>query len=167
MHPCTLSPQPCCCRRHSTGTKLGLVRNGEWAMHKTMEVGSAISGLTVGVTTSARETGAAKLQVLHREVTAAMPKASDQEIRVLLATLEPGDCTPYHSHRFPVTVYMLEGTFTLELDGRETVTVKAGEIFVEPPLVKMTGRNLDARQTARMVLFYVSDPDMPFADPAV
>ncbi|WP_051695146.1 MULTISPECIES: cupin domain-containing protein [Mesorhizobium] len=135
-------------------------------MHKTAEVGSAISGLTVGVTISARETGAAKLQVLHREATAAMPKTSDQEIRVLLATLEPGDCTPCHSHRFPVTVYMLEGTFTLELDGREAVTVKAGEIFVEPPLVKMTGRNLDARQTARMILFYVSDPNMPFADPA-
>ncbi|RWL17142.1 MAG: cupin domain-containing protein [Mesorhizobium sp.] len=165
MHPCMLAPQPCCCRPHSTGTKLSVVK---WrtAMHKTAEVGSAISGLTVGVTISARETGAAKLQVLHREATAAMPKTSDQEIRVLLATLEPGDCTPCHSHRFPVTVYMLEGTFTLELDGREAVTVKAGEIFVEPPLVKMTGRNLDARQTARMILFYVSDPDMPFADPA-
>ncbi|TIQ35075.1 MAG: cupin domain-containing protein, partial [Mesorhizobium sp.] len=148
MHPCMLAPQPCCCRPHSTGTKLSVVK---WrtAMHKTAEVGSAISGLTVGVTISARETGAAKLQVLHREATAAMPKTSDQEIRVLLATLEPGDCTPCHSHRFPVTVYMLEGTFTLELDGREAVTVKAGEIFVEPPLVKMTGRNLDARQTAR------------------
>jgi quercetin dioxygenase-like cupin family protein len=135
-------------------------------MHKTMEVSSAISGLTVGITTSAQETGAAKLKVLHRQATAALPTARDQEIRVLLATLEPGDRTPYHSHRFPVTVYMLEGAFTLELDGQEAVTVKAGEIFVEPPLVKMTGRNLDARQAARMVLFYVSDADTPFADPA-
>ncbi|WP_167434258.1 cupin domain-containing protein [Mesorhizobium helmanticense] len=150
----------------NTGTKLGRVMKWRTAMQKTTEIGSAISGLTVGVTTSARETGAAKLKVLHREATAAMPKAPDQEIRVLLATLDPGDCTPYHSHRFPVTVYMLEGAFTLELDGREAITVKAGEIFVEPPLVKMTGRNLDAGQTARMVLFYVSDPNVPFADPA-
>ncbi|CCV13553.1 cupin domain-containing protein [Mesorhizobium sp. STM 4661] len=135
-------------------------------MHKTMDVGSAISGLTVGLTTSVRETGAAKLKVLHREPTQALPTARQQEIRVLHATLDPGDRTPYHSHRFPVTVYMLEGTFTLELDGREPVTVKAGEVFVEPPLVKMTGRNLDAKQPARMVLFYVSDPDTPFADPA-
>jgi hypothetical protein len=29
----------------------------------------------------------------------------------------------------------------------------------------MTGRNLDPKVPARMVLFYVSDPDTPFADP--
>jgi len=85
---------------------------------------------------------------------------------VLFATLEPGDRTPYHSHRFPVTVYVLEGTFTLELDGREAVSVRAGEVFVEPPQVRMTGRNLDATVPTSMVLFYVSDPDTPFADPA-
>lgn len=134
-------------------------------MHRTMDVGKAIEGLAVGVTTSAQATGAAKLRVLHREAVAGMPTAVDQEIRVLFARLEPGDRTPYHSHRFPVTVYMLEGTFTLELDGRDTVTVKAGEVFVEPSHVRMTGRNLDPKVPATMALFYVSTPDTPFADP--
>jgi quercetin dioxygenase-like cupin family protein len=60
---------------------------------------------------------------------------------------------------------MLEGTFTLELDDREPVHVRAGEVFVEPAHVAMTGRNLDPKVPARMVLFYVSDPDTPFADP--
>ena len=85
---------------------------------------------------------------------------------MLFATLEPGDCTPYHSHRFPVTVYILEGAFTLDLDGREPVTVRAGEVFIEPPHVRMTGRNLSAEEATRMVIFYVSDPDTPFANPA-
>ena len=134
-------------------------------MHKTVEVGKAIEGLAMGVTTSARESGAAKLTVLHREVVANMPKVEQQEIRALFAMLQPGDRTPYHSHRFPVTVYILEGAFTLELDGREPVTVQAGEVFVEPPHVRMTGRNLSAQQATRMVIFYVSDPDAPFADP--
>ena len=135
-------------------------------MHKTMEVGRAIAGLAVGVTTSARESGAAKLKALHREAVANMPRVEQQEIRVLFATLEPGDCTPYHSHRFPVTVYILEGAFTLDLDGREPVTVRAGEVFIEPPHVRMTGRNLSAEEATRMVIFYVSDPDTPFANPA-
>jgi len=41
----------------------------------------------------------------------------------VIATLLSGDVTPYHSHRFPVTVYMLEGSFTLEVraDGCEPV----------------------------------------------
>lgn len=134
-------------------------------MHKTMEISQAIAGLSVGVTASARDTGAAKLTPLHREVVQTMSRAEDQEVRVLSATLDPGDRTPHHSHRFPVTVYMLEGTFTLELDDREPVHVRAGEVFVEPAHVTMTGRNLDPKVPARMVLFYVSDPDTPFADP--
>lgn len=134
-------------------------------MHKTMEISQAIAGLSVGVTASARDTGAAKLTPLHREVVRTMSRAEDQEVRVLSATLDPGDRTPHHSHRFPVTVYMLEGTFTLELDDREPVHVRAGEVFVEPAHVTMTGRNLDPKVPARMVLFYVSDPDTPFADP--
>ena len=77
----------------------------------------------------------------HREVVRGMPALPEQEVRVLSSTLLPGDVTPYHSHRFPVTVYMLEGTFTLELDGREPVVVKAGEVFVEPAGINMTGFN--------------------------
>lgn len=135
-------------------------------MHKTLEAGKAIEGLAIGVTTSARDTGAAKLRPLHRETVQTMPRGRTQEIRVLHARLEPGDRTPSHTHRFPVTVYMLEGAFTLELDGRAPVTLRAGEVFVEPAHVRMTGRNLDASQAATMVLFYVCDPDVPFADPA-
>ncbi|WP_309084049.1 cupin domain-containing protein [Chelativorans sp.] len=135
-------------------------------MHKTMEAAQAIAGLQVGTTTSARETGAAKLTALHREIVEAMPTDPRQEIRVLFARLDPGDRTPRHSHRFPVTVYILTGTFTLQLDGREPVSVRAGEVFVEPSQVKMTGRNLDPENPATMVLFYVSTPDTPFADSA-
>jgi len=57
-----------------------------------------------------------------------------------------------------VTVYILEGAFTLEMEGRAPVPVKAGQAFVEPPNVKMTGYN-------RLVIFYVSEPDTPFLDP--
>lgn len=135
-------------------------------MHKTIEARQAIAGLTVGVTTSARQTGAAKLTPIHRERVPGMPVAVEQELRVLFAKLDPGDRTPYHSHRFPVTVYVITGAFTLELDGREPVTIKTGEVFVEPAHVRMTGRNLSAIKPTTMVLFYVSDPDTPFADPA-
>ena len=61
-------------------------------------------------------------------------------------------------------VYVLEGTFTLELEGRGTVTVKAGQAMVEPPKVKMTGYNRSATETLRVMIFYVSDPGTPFLD---
>ncbi|HEV2506594.1 MAG TPA: cupin domain-containing protein [Mesorhizobium sp.] len=134
-------------------------------MHETMATRDAIAGLAVGITTSAQPSGAAKLSVLYRKTTTGLPTQETQEIRVLLARLDPGDCTPHHSHRHPVTIYMLEGTFTLELEGHAPLDVKAGEVFVEPAHVAMTGRNLSTDTPARMVIFYASKPDTPFADP--
>lgn len=133
-------------------------------MHHQSDVKTMIAGLTVGLTRSARESGMAKLTPLHREVVRGMPIQPEQEIRVLFSTLLPGDVTPYHSHRFPVTVYMLEGTFMLELDGRESLSITAGEVLVEPAGVAMTGFN-KSNVPARMVLFYVCAPEAPFADP--
>ncbi|MDP1730658.1 MAG: cupin domain-containing protein [Devosia sp.] len=134
-------------------------------MHEITDVRTMTAGLEVGVTRSAMERGMAKLLSLHREVVDGLPGGGSQEIRVLFATLLPGDVTPHHTHRFPVTVYVTEGVFTLELEGREPVHVRAGEVFVEPPHVSMTGRNLSAEAPARMAIFYVCEPDSPFADP--
>ena len=101
---------------------------------------------------------------LLREIVQGMPKGEKQEVRVLTATLKPGDRTPFHTHRFPVTIYVLEGTFTLEMEGRAPITVKAGQAMVEPPQVKMIGYNRSNTEPMRVVIFYVSDPDTPFLD---
>lgn len=100
-----------------------------------------------------------------RESVQGMPRGEKQEVRVLVATLKPGEATPFHTHRFPVTVYVLEGTFTLEMEGRAPVTARAGQAIVEPPQVRMTGYNRGT-EAMRVVIFYVSDPDTPFLEPA-
>ena len=100
-----------------------------------------------------------------RESVSGMPRGERQEVRVLTATFKPGDETVFHTHRFPVTVYILEGAFTLEMEGRAPVTVKAGQAMVEPPNVKMTGHNRSATDPIRVLIFYVSDSDTPFLDP--
>ena len=100
-----------------------------------------------------------------REIVTGMPRGERQEVRVLTATFKPGDKTVFHTHRFPVTVYILEGAFTLEMEGRAPVTIKAGQAMVEPVNVKMTGHNRSTTDTLRVVIFYVSDPETPFLDP--
>jgi quercetin dioxygenase-like cupin family protein len=95
-----------------------------------------------------------------------MPKGEKQEVRVLTASFKPRDKTMLHTHRFPVTVYVLEGAFTLEMHGRESVTVKAGQAIVMPSQVKMTGYNRSDTDPLRLVLFNVSDPGTPYLDPA-
>jgi quercetin dioxygenase-like cupin family protein len=108
----------------------------------------------------------AKPNLVLQQVVEGLPRDEKQTVRVMTATFKPGDKTVYHTHRFPVTVYVLEGAFTLELDGRPPLTVNAGEALVEPPKVAMTGYNRSMSETTRVVIFYVSANDTPFLDPA-
>jgi len=134
-------------------------------MNKLVSFSLAFLALVIGLPSMAQDRGVAKPDLLVREIVQGMPKGERQEVRVLTATLKPGDKTPFHTHRFPVSVYILEGAFTLEMEGRAPVTVKAGQAMVEPPQVKMTGYNRSSTEPLRVVIFYVSDPDTPFLDP--
>ena len=136
-------------------------------MRNSMIISAAFVALVISPASTAQEQSTAKPPPpLLREIVQGMPKGERQEVRVLTATLKPGEKTPFHTHRFPVTVYVLEGTFTLEMEGRAPVTVKAGQAMVEPPQVRMTGYNRSSTEPMRVVIFYVSDPDAPFLDPA-
>ncbi|MFA6265139.1 MAG: cupin domain-containing protein [Pseudolabrys sp.] len=134
-------------------------------MRISSSVSYALAGLAFSITAAAaQESGTARPNLLHRELVSGMPRGEQQEVRVITATFKPGDKTVFHSHRFPVTVYVLEGTFTLELEGRAPMTVKAGEAMVEPLNVKMTGFNRNASEPLKVVAFYVSDAGTPFLD---
>ena len=121
--------------------------------------------LLVSLVAMAQEPGVVKPQLLQSEIVQGMPKGERQEVRVLTATFQPRDKTMFHTHRFPVTVYVLEGAFTLEVEGREPITVKTGQAIVMPSHVKMTGYNRSNTDPLRLVLFNVSDPGTPYLDP--
>jgi quercetin dioxygenase-like cupin family protein len=121
--------------------------------------------LLISLVAMAEEQGAIKPQLLLSEVIQGMPKGENQEVRVLTASFKPRDKTMFHTHRFPVTVYVLEGTFTLEMEGRDPVTVTAGQAMIMPPHVKMTGYNRSSTDPLRLVIFNVSDPNAPYLEP--
>ncbi|QPC85442.1 cupin domain-containing protein [Mesorhizobium sp. NBSH29] len=112
---------------------------------------------------SAGEGGFAKPTLVIEQPVAGMPSGSAQSVRVLTATFKPGDRTVPHTHRYPVTVYVLEGAFTLEVKGEQPVIVKAGEAMVEPADSEMIGYNRTDGET-RVVIFYLSKPAEPFLD---
>jgi quercetin dioxygenase-like cupin family protein len=133
---------------------------------KRLGILSLVAGsLLVACSANAQQGGVAKPNLLLKQAVEGMPRGDKQEISILTATLKPGDKTVFHTHRFPVSVYILEGAFTLEMEGRQPVTVKAGESMVEPPNVKMTGYNKSATEPMKVVIFYVADPGTPFLEP--
>ena len=134
-------------------------------MNKWKSVSLVFAVLLISLNATAQERGVIKPQPLLTEIVQGMPKGEKQEVRVLRASFQPGDKTMFHKHRFPVTIYVLEGAFTLEMEGREPVTVKAGQAMVMPPNVKMTGYNRSSTVPLQLVIFSVSDPGTPFLDP--
>ncbi len=124
----------------------------------------ALVALAIALPAMAQEP--ARPSVVLKQVVEGMPKGDAQEIHVFTASFTPGQSTVFHTHRFPVTVYILEGAFTLNVEGRSPVTVAAGQSFVEPPNVRMTGHNRSATAPLRLVIFYVGDPGTPFLDMA-
>lgn len=134
-------------------------------MRGILGLGAALGAAVVGLSSPVAAQEQARPNLVLRETVEGMPRGDRQEVQVLTATIAPGQSTVFHTHRFPVTVYVLEGAFTLEMEGRETVTVQAGRSMVEPPNVRMTGHNRGAEPT-RVVVFYVADPGTPFLDPA-
>jgi quercetin dioxygenase-like cupin family protein len=108
--------------------------------------------------------GLARPNSVLSQVVENMPRGSRQQVQVLTATFKPGDRTVFHTHRSPVTVYVLEGRFTLDLEGQAPVEVGPGQAYVEPPNVKMTGYNRSSTDMLKVVIFYVSEPDTPFLD---
>ena len=134
-------------------------------MNVSMRSSLLLATLLFSLPSMAQAQGTARPEMILKEVVSGMPKGERQEVRVLTASFKPGDKTVFHTHRFPVTVFILDGAFTLELEGRAPVVVKAGQAFVEPSNVKMTGYNRSSTDPLRVVIFYASDPETPFLDP--
>ena len=132
----------------------------KWQFFSTIFVVSLISSTALG------QAGAViKPQLILSEIVQGMPRGEKQEVRVLTASFQPGEKTLFHTHRFPVTVYVMEGRFTMEVEGREPLIVKAGQAMIMPTNVKMTGYNRSNSVPLRLVAFYMSDPGSPFLDP--
>ena len=134
-------------------------------MKKWIAIGLMSLGLAAVMQTASFAQSVTKPVPLLSKVLTGMPTTAEQEIRVLTAEFKPGDKTVFHTHRFPVTVYVLEGSFTLNLESEKApVVIKTGGAYVEPPNVKMTGFNLSKTARLKVVIFYVSEKGTPFLD---
>jgi quercetin dioxygenase-like cupin family protein len=106
-----------------------------------------------------------KPTLVLQQLVQGLPQGSESEIRVMTATFRAGDKTPVHTHGFPVTVYVVEGEFTVEMKDKAPITIKAGEAMVEPPDTVMTGLNRATAEQTKVVVFYVSTAGAPFVTP--
>ncbi len=122
--------------------------------------GLVLAGLATSFPAVAQQRG--DVQVLLHRIVEGMPTGPRQEVRVLRATMKPGERTVPRAHPWPVTTYVLQGAITLDFEGQKPRTVKAGEVTVEPPNVEHTAINPSTTESVKLLMFYVSDPGALF-----
>jgi quercetin dioxygenase-like cupin family protein len=90
-----------------------------------------------------------------------------QETIMEVLTIPPGGATPRHIHPDGhEIVYVLEGTTTAEIDGRETRNYRVGEVVHVPPNVPHVGRNASATEPLKVLVIRIKDKSKPVMAPA-
>lgn len=60
-----------------------------------------------------------------------------------------------HYHTGPVYVYVLEGSFTIDEQGKERQTFGPGELYKEPIGTPMQARNLNASEPLKLLVVQI------------
>ena len=127
-------------------------------------VASAAAVLSVAVTsalrTSQAQTAAAPPAQL---LTQPLPDLPGREVRISLLDRPPLASSPPHRHPGHHTFgYVVEGTYEFGVDGGAPRTLKAGDVFYEPPgALHSTSRNPSKDQRTKIVVFMVADQKNP------
>ena len=118
----------------------------------------AAAGLTFAVLApTAALSDSGSTPVLHTE----LEGMDGTEANIVHWEVEPGFETNRHIHSGHVFVYVLDGSITIDVEGREPQTFSAGEAFYELPDVPMVGRNASPSENARFVVFQVGPTGEP------
>src|SRR3972149_4376299 len=84
---------------------------------------------------------------------------------VILAEIGPGAATGKHTHPAHEFAYVLEGDGTLEVEGRQPVSLKPGVAIHQPPGQVHNGRNTSATSALKILAVYIAEKDQPHTAP--
>jgi quercetin dioxygenase-like cupin family protein len=90
-----------------------------------------------------------------------------RRLTVRLTERDPGNGSAAHRHPGSHTVgYILEGTYQVKIDDGPLRTLKAGEVFYEPPnALHGVSRNASTSEPVKYLVIQVSDPSKPATVP--
>lgn len=122
-------------------------------MQRTFTALLLLTGLAAGTLSLAAERAATT--PLRSQPLADLNKVAD----MLTVEYAPGQSSPPHRHNSHVLVYVLEGALVMGVQGKDPVTVKAGETFYESPTdIHTVSRNASGTERAKFLVTLIHDP---------
>ncbi len=118
-----------------------------------------IGGASLNVVRAAEQEYKPKVEVTNL-LRGSLAGVEGKEVIIRRFAIPPGHVGGRHFHPGVVFVYVLEGTLTIETEGK-TQTVSAGELYQEPLKRVMQARNLSTTDGVKIVVFQVGDAGKP------
>jgi quercetin dioxygenase-like cupin family protein len=106
------------------------------------------SGLALQV--SAQQQGVNRTELQRYDLS--VPGREVLQVRV---DLDPGVTFPMHSHPGEEIIYVLEGVWEYQIEGKGTVTLKAGEVLFVPAGVKHGAKNVGSGKASELATYIV------------
>ena len=116
----------------------------------TLTIGIAIGGIGTRIL-NAQPEPVKKTELLMTELTSMEGK----EANLVLVEFEPGAAVAKHYHPGDELVYILEGSISLEPEGKPAITLKAGDAFHQPPNQVHSGRNVSMTGPAKLLVVWI------------
>ena len=98
----------------------------------------------------AQQTGSKRTDLQRHDLS-----APGREVIQALVALAPGGVAPRHSHPGDEIIYVVEGVFEYQLDGKAPVTVKAGEVLFVPAGVIHAAKNVGSGNAEELATYLV------------
>ena len=119
-----------------------------------------VAGVAGGLVLEGQAAPAVKRSVVLKEDTS----VPDREGVMAMVELPPGSTEGRHTHFADVFAFVLEGTISLEVEGKPTATLKAGDVFHVPAGKIHQGSN-NGSVTAKLAVVFVAEKGKPLTTP--
>lgn len=114
----------------------------------------AAGGLTLH-STSAQQQGIKRTELQRHDLS-----ATGREVVQVKVDLDPGVSFPLHSHPGEEIIYVLEGVWEYQVEGKGTLTLKAGEVLFIPAGITHAAKNVGSSAGSELAT-YIVEKDKP------
>jgi quercetin dioxygenase-like cupin family protein len=98
----------------------------------------------------AQQVGARRIELQRHDLS-----VPGREVTQVIVELEPGTAAPRHSHPGEEIIYVLEGSWEYEVEGKERMTLKAGDVLFIPAGMKHGAKNVGNGKGSELATYIV------------
>lgn len=90
------------------------------------------------------------------------PQIQNQEVRMVVVTLAPGEVSGAHRHPIPTVAYVLEGDISSTFEGKTEIKHKGEAFWEDPNGLHAETVNLSKTKEAKLLVYFIGPKEKPF-----